>query len=48
MATVFACDVVLVVPQDGAWTKDPFAVSPDYRLAETRAGKWRIYTRVTP
>jgi hypothetical protein len=48
MATVFACDVVLVVPQDGAWTKDPFAASSDYRLAETRAGKWRIYTRVTP
>ncbi len=48
MATIFACDVVVVVPQDGAWTKDPFAASPDYRLAETRAGRWRIYTRVTP
>ena len=45
MATVYGCDVVVVVPQDGAWTKDPFAVSPDYRLAETRAGKWRIYVR---
>ncbi len=48
MATGFACDVAVVVPQDGAWTKDPFAASPDYRLAETRAGRWRIYTRVTP
>jgi hypothetical protein len=46
MATQYACDVVVVVPQDGAWTKDPFAASPDYHLAETRANKWRIYTRV--
>jgi hypothetical protein len=43
MAKEFACDVVVVVPQDGAWTKDPFAASPDYRLAESRDGKWRIY-----
>lgn len=47
MATRFACDVVVVVPQDGAWTKDPFAASPNYRLAETRAGRWRIYARIT-
>ncbi len=47
MATKYACDVVVVVPQDGVWTKDPFASSPDYRLAETHAGRWRIYTRVT-
>jgi hypothetical protein len=46
MATTFACDVVVVVPQDGAWTKDPFAASSDYRLAETRDGKWRIYVRI--
>ncbi len=46
MATKFACDVVVVVPQDGAWTKDPFAAGPNYRLAETRAGRWRIYVRV--
>jgi hypothetical protein len=43
MAKEFACDVVVVVPRDGAWTKDPFAASPDYRLAESRDGKWRIY-----
>lgn len=47
MATKYACDVVAVVPQDGAWSKDPFASSPDYRLAQTRAGRWRIYTRVS-
>ncbi len=47
MATKYGCDVVVVVPQDGAWAKDPFAQSPDYHLAEARADKWRIYTRVT-
>ena len=46
MATTYGCDVVVVAPQDGAWKKDPFASSPDYHLAETRADKWRIYTRV--
>jgi hypothetical protein len=35
----------VVVPQDGAWTADPFAVSSDYRLAENRDGQWRIYVR---
>ncbi len=45
MARQFACDVVVVVPQDGAWTNDPFASSADYRLAEARDGRWRIYVR---
>jgi hypothetical protein len=45
MAKEYACDVVVVVPQDGAWTKDPFATSPLYRLAESREGRWRIYVR---
>ena len=47
LTTKYACDVVVVVPQDGAWRKDPFASSPDYHLAETRPDKWRIYTRVS-
>ncbi len=45
MARKYGCDVVVVVPQDGAWTNDPFAASPDYRLAEARNGRWRIYLR---
>jgi hypothetical protein len=45
LATKFDCDVVLLVPQDKAWDHDPFAGSPDYRLAETREGRWRIYVR---
>jgi len=46
MARQFACDVVVVVPQDGAWNKDPFASSADYHLAEDRDGRWRIYVRL--
>ena len=46
MAKKYACDVVVVVPQDKAWTNDPFASSPDYRLAENRDGRWRIYVAV--
>ena len=45
MAVKYGCDVVVLVPADGAWEKDPFAASPDYRLAETREGQWRIYVR---
>ena len=46
MAKQYGCEVVVVVPQDSAWTKDPFAASPEYRLAENRDGRWRIYVRV--
>ena len=45
MATKYGCDVVVVVPQDGAWNNDPFAGSADYRLAESRDGRWRIYVK---
>jgi len=46
MAGKYGCDVVVVVPQDKAWTNDPFASSADYRLAENRDGRWRIYVAV--
>ena len=46
MAKKYGCDVVVVVPQDKAWNNDPFASSPDYRLAENRDGRWRIYVAV--
>jgi hypothetical protein len=45
MANEYGCDVIVLVPQDGAWTNDPFAASADYRLAESRDGRWRIYVR---
>jgi hypothetical protein len=45
LAKKFTCDVAVVVPQDGAWSNDPFAASADYRLAEVRDGQWRIYVK---
>jgi hypothetical protein len=45
LARKYGCEVVVLVPQDKAWDQDPFAASADYRLAETREGRWRIYVR---
>jgi hypothetical protein len=45
LATQYGCDVAVVVSTDKAWTRDPFAGSPDYRLAETHADTWKIYLR---
>jgi hypothetical protein len=45
LARQYGCDVAVVVPQDGAWNSDPFAASADYRLAEMRENRWRIYVR---
>jgi hypothetical protein len=45
LATKYGCDVVVLVPQDGAWGADPFAASAEYRLAESRDEGWRIYVR---
>jgi hypothetical protein len=46
VAKKYGCDAVVLVPQDKAWADDPFASSADFRLAENRDGKWRIYTVV--
>lgn len=46
LATRYGCDVVVVVPQDKAWNHDLFAASADYRLAEARDARWRIYVRM--
>jgi hypothetical protein len=45
LAKTYGCDVIVVTAQDGAWTNDPFGASADYRLADSRAGAWRIYVR---
>jgi hypothetical protein len=45
LATQYGCDVVVLVPQDKAWDRDPFAAAADYRLAEARDQRWRIYVR---
>ena len=42
-AEKYRCRVIVVTPQDGAWTKDPFSNNPYYGLAEDQAGAWRIY-----
>jgi hypothetical protein len=43
LATHYGCRVTVVTPADGAWTRDPFASSPLYRLVEAEPGRWRIY-----
>jgi hypothetical protein len=43
MATRYDCRVAVVTELDGAWTRDPFATSPHWRLAETSGRGWRIY-----
>jgi hypothetical protein len=45
MATQYGCEVIVLVPTDGAWDHDPFAASADYRVAETRGRSWKIYVR---
>ncbi|MBR0644661.1 hypothetical protein [Plastoroseomonas hellenica] len=42
LARRYGCRAVLLTAGDGAWSRDPFAASSLYRLAET-APRWRIY-----
>jgi hypothetical protein len=46
LATQYHCAVAVLTPEDGAWSHDPFASSPNYRLVEGSAA-WRIYKLVT-
>ncbi len=46
LAILYHCSVAVVTPQDGAWSRDPFAASPYYRLVEGNAA-WRIYKLTT-
>jgi hypothetical protein len=39
----FDCKVIVLTPQDGAWSRDPFAASALFRRVEEADGKWRIY-----
>lgn len=45
LADRYGCDVIVLTPQDGAWTNDPFASGGVYRPVET-GSEWRIYRRV--
>ncbi|MBS0241460.1 MAG: hypothetical protein JSS20_04735 [Proteobacteria bacterium] len=39
----YHCRVVLLTPEDGAWTRDVFASSALFDLVAQTDGKWRIY-----
>ena len=39
----FDCKVIVLTPQDGAWSRDRFAASALFTRIEEAAGKWRIY-----
>lgn len=43
LATRYGCRVVLLAASDGAWSRDPFASDPRFRLVEAQEGRWRIY-----
>jgi hypothetical protein len=43
LASRYQCRTVVLTAQDGAWTRDPFANSDDFRLADEKAGAWKIY-----
>jgi hypothetical protein len=44
MAERYGCDVIVLVPQDGAWASDPFSAGDVYRPVDMQDG-WRIYRR---
>ena len=46
LAKGFGCRIAVVTAQDGAWARDPFATSNEYRMVEMEPGKWRIYRSV--
>jgi hypothetical protein len=43
LAKRYNCRVIVVTATDGAWSRDPFATSPLYRLVDESAERWRIY-----
>lgn len=46
LGSKYQCRLVVLTAQDGAWTRDPFAANPSYRLVESEAAAWRIYEYV--
>ena len=44
LATRYGCTLIVLTPQDGAWSRDPFAASPFYALIQQES-RWRIYRR---
>ena len=48
LATRYGCHAIALTAADGAWTRDPFAASPFYRLIEIKPDRWRVYRAVAP
>jgi hypothetical protein len=43
MAAEFNCSLIVVTPEDGAWTTGPLASDSPYSLVESKPDAWRIY-----
>jgi hypothetical protein len=48
LAMRWGCRVIALTSADGAWTTDPFAASPFFRMVETAPGKWKVYRALAP
>jgi hypothetical protein len=48
LATTYGCRAIALTAEDGAWTHDPFAASPFYRLVERKPDRWRVYRALRP
>lgn len=46
LATRYQCRVAVLTAEDAAWTHDPFANSPNYKLAEEKPQQWKIYRSI--
>jgi hypothetical protein len=40
--------VIALTAADGAWTNDPFAASPFFRVVESAPGRWKVYRALAP
>jgi len=43
LAQTYHCRVIVLTPSDGAWSNDPFAASPLFRLVDMKTDRWKIY-----
>jgi hypothetical protein len=48
LAMRWGCRVIALTAADGAWTNDPFATSPFFRMVESAPGRWKIYRALAP
>jgi hypothetical protein len=48
LAMRYGCRVIALAAADGAWTNDPFAASPFFRVVESAPGRWKVYRALAP